>query len=76
MDLQGQVLNIEDECGVSYNARKYEISQKPTMKGICHMSQLKVLVTQSCPTFCDPTPTPPAQAPLSMEFSRQEYWSG
>ena len=29
-----------------------------------------MLVTQSCPTLCDP------MAPLSMGFSRQEYWSG
>ena len=28
-------------------------------------------VTQFCPTLCNP-----CQAPLSMEFSRQEYWSG
>ena len=39
-----------------------------------------VLVTQSCPTFCDPTNwTPRAvahEASLSIEFSRQEYWSG
>ena len=34
-----------------------------------------VLVTQSCPTLCDPW-TVACQAPLSMEFSRQEYWSG
>ena len=40
---------------------------------------------QSCLTFCNPmdysaTPLrsskPPHQAPLSMEFSRQEYWNG
>ena len=30
---------------------------------------------QSCPTLCDPW-TVAHQAPLSMEFSRQEYWSG
>ena len=30
-----------------------------------------VLVTQSCPTLCDPT----CQGPLCMGFSRQEYWS-
>ena len=30
---------------------------------------------QSCPTLCDPW-TVTHQAPLSMEFSRQEYWSG
>ena len=27
-------------------------------------------VAQLCPTLCDP------MAPQSMEFSRQEYWSG
>ena len=32
-------------------------------------------VTQSCLTLCDPW-TVAYQAPLSMEFSRQEYWSG
>ena len=31
-------------------------------------------VTQLCPTFCDPW-TVAHQAPPSMEFSRQEYWS-
>ena len=34
-----------------------------------------VLVAQSCPTLCDPK-TVALQASLSMEFSRQEYWSG
>ena len=34
-----------------------------------------VLVTQSCLVLCDPW-TVACQAPLSMEFSRQEYWSG
>ena len=32
------------------------------------------LVTESCPTLCDPMDC--SQAPLSLEFSRQEYWSG
>ena len=32
-------------------------------------------VTQSCPTLCHPMDCS-YQAPLSMEFSRQEYWSG
>ena len=44
-----------------------------------------MLVTQSCPTLCDPhelvqlfvTPwTVAHQAPLSTGFSGQEYWSG
>ena len=29
-------------------------------------------VAQPCPTLCSPR----AQAPLAMEFSRQEHWSG
>ena len=29
---------------------------------------------QSCPTLCNPVDCSP-QSPLSMEFSRQEYWS-
>ena len=35
---------------------------------------LKVSVLQSCLTLCDPIDC--SQAPLSVEFSRQEYWSG
>ena len=31
--------------------------------------------TQSCPTLCNPWAVA-QQAPLSIEFSRQEYWSG
>ena len=33
------------------------------------------LVTESCPTLVTPW-TIACQAPLSMGFSRQEYWSG
>ena len=41
------------------------------------MKKVKVLVTQSCPTLCDPMDCTVAhQAPLFMEFSREEYWSG
>ena len=36
---------------------------------------MKVLVTQSCQILCDPW-TVARQGPLSVEFSRQEYWSG
>ena len=34
-----------------------------------------VKLLQSCPTLCDPW-TVAHQAPPSMGFSRQEYWSG
>ena len=36
--------------------------------------KVKVLVAQSHPTLCDPM-TVACQAPLSIEFSRQEYWN-
>ena len=35
-----------------------------------------MLVTQSCLTLCYPMDCGPHHAPLSMGFSRQEYWSG
>ena len=38
-------------------------------------SQVKVLVTQSCLIFCNPWAIA-HQAPLSVRFPRQEYWSG
>ena len=34
-----------------------------------------MIVIQSCSTLCDPW-TVARQAPLSVELSRQEYWSG
>ena len=34
-----------------------------------------MLVTQSCPTLCYPQ-TVALQASLSIELSKQEYWSG
>ena len=38
---------------------------------------VKVLVAQLCLTLCDPMDySPPDSLSLSMEFSRQEYWSG
>ena len=41
----------------------------------CMRSEAKALVTQSCPTLETPW-TVAHQAPLSVGFSRQEYWSG
>ena len=37
--------------------------------------KVKVLVTQLCLILCGPIDVA-FQAPLSIEFSRQEYWSG
>ena len=43
--------------------------------GLCMCVCVLCLVAQSCPTLCSPR-TVARQAPLSMGFSRQEYWSG
>ena len=40
-----------------------------------YISEVKVLVSQSCLTLCDPMDFS-LQATLSMGSSRQEYWSG
>ena len=40
------------------------------------MCVLCVLVTQLCPTLCDPMDYIACQVSLSMEFSRREYWCG
>ena len=40
-----------------------------------HLGACQVHDTQSCPTLVILW-TVASQAPLSMEFSRQEYWSG
>ena len=37
---------------------------------------LSMLCAKSYPTLCDPMDCVSHQAPLSMKFSRQEYWSG
>ena len=50
------------------------MASKPSGKE-CSLIKVKVLVTQSCLTLCKLW-TVAYQAPLSLEFSRQEYWSG
>ena len=37
--------------------------------------KVKMKVTQSCPTLCDPMDDSPPGSFLSTGFSRQEYWS-
>ena len=46
------------------------------LENICEKKNTKnYICVQSCPTLCDPMDCIAHQAPLSMEFSRQEYWS-
>ena len=66
LDLQLRELSLE---------RVQNISKVIPLKITELELKLKVLVTQSCLTLCDPMDcSPPAL--LSMELSRQEYWSG
>ena len=48
-------------------------SKRPRLSCYC-VFESEVLVTQSGQTLCDPW-TVAYKAPLSKEFSRQEYWS-
>ena len=43
------------------------------LQEVVHQSLLKVLVTQSCPTFCDPMDSSPPGCSVPG-FARQEYW--
>ena len=45
------------------------------LKCVCTLYYGGGLVTKSCPTIATPW-TVAHQAPLSIGFSRQEYWSG
>ena len=45
-------------------------------KILINQSESESEVAQSCPTLCYPMDSSLHQAPLSMGFSRQEYWSG
>ena len=51
---------------------------QPDHKPKSHVSgtSICVKVAQSCPTLCDPMNYTACHAPLSMEFSRPEYWIG
>ena len=47
----------------------------PPVPSIFHLSPGSRLLTQSCPTLCDPW-TAARQPPPSVGFSRQQDWSG
>ena len=53
----------------------YKSLVQETLKCVCTLYYGGGLVTKSCPTITTPW-TVAYQAPLSMRFSRQEYWSG
>ena len=51
----------------------FGVSQDIEYSSLCAM--VKLLVTESSLTLCDPMDCSPP-APLSVEFSWQDYWSG
>ena len=68
-----------------FKRKKLLMSMERDWKGVkelcCFLVSISILmracsVTQSCLTLCDPTNCNPPGSPLSMGFSRQEYWSG
>ena len=66
--------NIPSECRVPKNSeeRQESLSENAKKAELFQDSE----VVQSCPTLCNPVNCVAHQAPLSMGFSRQEYWSG
>ena len=72
--LEAQSLNhwmTREALFLTYFLKKYAIWLDLHKASVCVL-----LVTQSYPTNCFVTPwTVALKAPLSMEFSRQEYWS-
>ena len=65
-----QIANI---CWIIENSR--ELKKKSTSASLTMKNLWMCEVAQLCPTLCDPW-TVAHQAPPSMGFSRQEYWSG
>ena len=59
-------------CSVSFPGYRLQKDFRSSCLYVCVC--VCVLVTQSCPTLCDPW-TVTSQAPLSMEFFRQKQWS-
>ena len=61
---------IYEKVGLSLIPLQRNCSSVP----LCVCMYACVLVAQLCPTLCNPMDCSPP--PLSMGFSRQEYWSG
>ena len=56
------------------HSKKKRMCPKVKKKTSTEYMLMKVLVTQLGPTLCNPMDCTAHQAPLSMGFSRQEYW--
>ena len=67
----------EADCGSDHEllTAKFRLKLKKVGKTTRPLSESESEVAQSCPTLATPW-TAAHQAPPSMGFSRQEYWSG
>ena len=77
-DLWTEVHDIVEETGIKTIPMEKKCIKAKWLSGEALQIAVKRReseVAQSCPTLCDPW-TVAYQAPPSMGFSRQEYWSG
>ena len=56
--------------------KKKKITNKDPLHSTGNPTQYYAKLLQSYPILCNPVDYIAHQAPLSIEFSRQEYWSG
>ena len=66
------------DCGSDHELciAKFRLKLKKVGQTTRPLKESESEVTQLCPTLCNPMNSSLRQAPPSMGFSRQEYWSG
>ena len=75
----GSVWQCPEEPDLRYTGLKNVVKEVEDLYADNYKTLIKEIeseVAQSCLTFCNPMDCVAYQAPLSMEFSWQEYWSG
>ena len=66
---------FSEKCSTLLNLLPGSFIKKERLTPITSESKVNMLVAQLCPTLCNPMDCS-LPGYLSMEFSRQEYWSG
>ena len=70
-----QMVARQSKMAIKNHNTEHRVKTHTYKPGSPHLSESESEVAQSHPTLCDPW-TVAHQAPLSMGFCRQEYWSG
>ena len=70
---QCKEIEENNRMGPKWKTNKQTMSVALINVCVCARTCVQALV---CPTLCDPMDYIACKAPLSMEFSKQEYWSG